>query len=892
MRLEAGTRLGPYEIQAALGAGGFGEVYKARDTRLDRTVAIKILPSTDPELKARFAREAKAVAALQHPHICTLHDIGHLDPSSHAEDTASGASREAIDYLVLEHLEGETLAARITRGPLDVREAVQIGLEIASALDKAHRAGIVHRDLKPANVMLTRSGVKLLDFGLAKLRAPAATATAQSIAATQALAVTRRGTILGTVPYMSPEQLAGEEADTAADIWAFGCVLFEMLTGRAAFEGATDATLAAAIVHVEPPPLTDLRPRAPGALDRLVRACLVKDREARWQSAADLARELTWMLDGGDSAASVQPRRRAQGYAWMALAMVFLLATVAMTVAYLRRPEPERLVLRSAMTLPANVKVYPFTGPMAISPDGRYLAFVALTEGRYLLWLRPLASLEPLAVTGTDGAFAPFWSPDSRSVGFFAQGKLKAVDLGGRTPRVICDAPGVMGTGTWSRGGVILFGVIGGGLSRVAATGGAPTRLTSPQQARGELGHLWPQFLPDGNHFIFYADSSIAEHRAVYVGAMDSSAVRRLVGVDSMAVYVPQRFLLFARGDALMAQPFDPTRLELTGEPMTVASPVWSIELGGVAMFSLSDSGTLVYGTPQHAVTRLIWVDRAGKRLGDVGEAGPYVHIALSPDERQIVFERLDVRTQSGSVWLLDPSRGVSTRLTTESDWRYKPLWSPDGRDLAFSGLHGNSFAISQRSLASGAERQLTTFGDVGEVDDWSRDGKFIVFSRNSLQTGNDVWALPLAGDAAPFPFLQTNADELSSVLSPDSRWLAYSSNESGRLEVYVRAFPSGAGKIQVSSSGGSEPQWRRDGKELYYVAADRSLMAVPVRADSAFEAAAADRLFKIDTPAFFTRRDYAVSGDGRRFLVNALVDMPQPAPFTIVENWAATLQK
>jgi len=889
MPLGPGVRLGPYEIQSALGAGGMGEVYRARDTRLDRTVAIKVFPSHvsgDPALRERFEREARTVAALNHPHICTLYDVGRQDE---------------IDFLVMEYLEGETLAARLAKGAMPIDVALRHAIEIADALDKAHRAGIVHRDVKPGNIILTKSGAKLLDFGLAKTTPAVVAASGFSIAPTMQTPVTIQGTILGTVQYMSPEQIEGQEADARTDTFAFGCVLYEMLTGRKAFEGKTQASVIGAILEREPLPISAHVPLTPPALDWVVNVCLAKDPDQRWQSAGDLVRQLKRIAEGGDSASAVPvvaPRPMPRAIAPWLVAAVAVLALIGIYVIDLRRPAATLPVVRFDVTTPPTRDATSF----AISPDGQQLVFVATAEGVSKLWLRPLNQTTARPLNGTDGAFYPFWSPDSLSIGFFADGKLKRLDLGGGAPQALANAPAGRG-GTWNRDGVILFdpdGSLGPSsiVMRVSAAGGTAMAVT--HLVAGQATHRWPQFLPDGRRFLFFSGFGTPSTSGMYFASLDGSAPSRIEGTSSAGLFAPPNTLLFLRQDALMAVAFDPQRGVISGDPALVAEPVGT-DFGVLrGAFSVSLSGVLAHravtGSPRR---QLVWMNRAGMQLGTVGppDQETLVDPELSPDGRQIAVRRA---VQGNlDLWLIDVQRGIQNRFTFDVNTDANGEWSPDGRRIVFSSNRGaTAFELFEKA-ASGASEEHSLGIKVENPQSWSPDGRFLLFAQRDATTGADLWALPMTGERKPFPVVQTRFDERGGQFSPDGRWLAYESNESGQFEIYVRPFPGSGGKWQVSSASGTQVRWRHDGKEIFYLAPDGRLMAVAI-------SVAADTqtlTVGVPVPLFQThlaagpgivagRNQYAVASDGR-FLMNVSVDDAVPAPpITIVQNWQAALKK
>jgi len=883
MTITAGTRLGPYEILAPLGAGGMGEVYRARDTRLDRTVAVKILPqavSSSPERRQRFDREARAISSLSHPYICALYDVGQKD---------------GIDFLVMEYIEGESLADRLKRGPLPLNQAMSYGIQVADALDKAHRAGIVHRDLKPANIMLTRSGAKLLDFGLAKLRGNdhEGDLTQQSNLPTEPIDITGEGTIVGTFQYMTPEQLEAGQVDARTDIFAFGAVLYEMITGRKAFTGKSRVSLIGAILKDEPPPISRIQPMIPPALDRVVETCLEKDPDERWQSAHDLMRELKWVAESASEASNRAPapvRVKNRQRAWMAATAILLLALAAasLVIAHLRQSAAGTRAVRFSIPTPNLTG----TGDdFAISPDGGRLAFSAIdSSGKQRLWVRPLDSLSAQPLPETEGAFRPFWSPDSRFIGFFAGGKLKKIDVSGGPPQTLCEAP--IGTGgTWNRDGVIVFAPGGGiGLCRVSAAGGEAAPLTTLDQPR-EISQRWPQFLPDGRHFLYL---SRQEKSGIYVGSLDSKETRRILDSDFSACYAAQGYLVFARDAALMAQQFDAGKLELTGEPLRVAEQV-GIYTYGRSPFTISDN-VLVYERGDVADSQLAWHDRAGRQIRTVGPPGRYYSIWLSPDENMVAVERAE--KGNFDIWLTDIARNTPTRFTFDPSWDLAPIWSPDGSRIVFaSGRAGVIDLYVKPASGSTSEELLLKTSNTKLPTDWSSDGKLILYVELNAKGKNDIWILPLEGDRTPRPFLQDAFNKRGARFSPDGKWIAYSSDESGQDQVYVRPYPGpGGAKYQVSPAGGNQPRWRRDGKELFYISADGKLMAAELKAGSTFEAPAAKPLFDthikvVEWVIPISRDNYAVSSDGQRFLINNFNDVSAPV-LTVVLNWTADLKR
>jgi serine/threonine protein kinase/Tol biopolymer transport system component len=874
MTISPGSRLGPYEVLSPLGAGGMGEVWKARDTRLERTVAVKVLPShmsASPEVRQRFEREAKTISQLSHAHICALYDVG----------------REGeTEYLVMELLEGETLLNRLGKGALPLEQTLRYGTEIADALDKAHRQGIVHRDLKPGNVMLTKSGVKLLDFGLAKAMAPAGPAGSLTALPTQQ-GLTQEGAILGTFQYMAPEQLEGKEADGRTDIFAFGCVLYEMATGKKAFSGASQASLISAIMQNDPPPISSLQPMTPPTLDRIVKTCIAKDPEDRWQSAHDLMSQLRWIAEGSSRAGIMAPvavrRRSRERLAWAAALIVA--AAVAWMLSLRSRP-PNAAPIRLSLPPPEQTT---FGLGSALSPDGRSLVFVGTREGKQLLWLRLLSGLEARPLSGTDGATNPFWSPDAKSIGFFADNKLKRVEVANGALKTVCDVPSVepVSGGSWSREGVMVFSPDAHSpVYRVLAAGGVPTRVTELGKTQKEGAHLWPEFLPDGRHFVFWVLGGGQD--GIAVSSLDSREKRLLIPRASRAVYAPPGFLLFVREGTLMAQPFDAARSRLSGEPLPIAERVDSY-------FSTGSNGLLAYRAGAIDARQLRWFDRSGRELAKVGKPGDYLEPALSPDGKRLAIG-VGSWTPTGDIWLLELARGGFSRFTPHPNDDVTPIWSPDGKEIAFASNSNGPFDLYKKDAGgAGGDELLVQSSDDKFPLDWSRDGKYFIYYTVDPKTKSDLWVLPMSGERKPTPFLQTEFNETNAVFSPDGRWVAYNSDESGTLEIYVRPFPPSRGKWQVSTAGGGQAAWRSDGKEMYYVSPDRKIMAVEVKPGSVFSAGLPVPLFEAPIrPEGITESHsaFVVSPDGRRFLVNTIAEEAAHVPITVVVNWTAELKK
>jgi len=880
--LMPGMRLGVFEVESFVGAGGMGEVYRARDTRLDRLVAIKVLSpdaATDPRARVRFAYEARAIARLSHPRICALHDMGHHD---------------GVDFLVMEYLDGETLAARLRRGPLPLGEAMHAAVEIGEALAAAHAQGIVHRDLKPSNVMLTKGGAKLLDFGLARLRPPAGADPSRPAGASTGTQ-TMPGLIMGTLPYMAPEQLEARDVDARADIFAFGTVLYEVITGRKAFEETSQARLISAILSSDPPAVSVLQPLTPPALDRVIRTCLAKDRDERWASVHDVLLQLEWIAHDGSAVAvpgDVIANRRRDLLAWTVAAMAVLAVAVLWGWA-LRRPTPALRTQVLSVLAPSGAALDTNEAP-AISPDGRRLVFVGYdATGKQLLYTRAFevaASAEPVA--NTDGASLPFWSPNSQSVGFFAQGMLKRVDIETRQVRTLTDAQGGRG-GTWNQDDVILFVPRPGtGVYRVSAAGGQPTSV------KIDAAVTWfPSFLPDGRHFLVFSPAPAEpENSGVFVASLDSSAAKRLVTARSRAVYATPGYLLFWREGALLAQAFDANRLEVRENPVSVANDVGLNSVTNQGLFSVSNSGTLVFFAGAVGQSELVWVDRAGRRIGEAGPRGIFNSLSLSPDATSVVYDQAEPRNRTLGLWRLDFARGVPSRLTFHPSHEMFPLWSPDGTRIAFSSLREPPPQLYELNAnGAGSEKLLlkTTFPK--NPSGWSSDGRLLFYDTVNPQTGGDIWALPLVGKPEPYPVVRTLADEHYGTPSPDGRWLAYISNETGPYEVYVEAFPATGFRQQVSTLGGFEPQWRLDGRELFYRAPDQTLMAVDVKRNqttvefSPPKALFPTRIKWMEIQA--VAHHYAAAPDGQRFLMISATDEAQSSPITVMLNWTAALK-
>ncbi|HYL85789.1 MAG TPA: protein kinase [Candidatus Angelobacter sp.] len=861
MPLNPGTKLGPYEIQSPLGAGGMGEVYRARDTRLERTVAIKILPkemSADPGRKQRFEREAKTISSLNHPHICTLHDIG---------------SQDGVDYLVMECVEGETLAKRLEKGPLPLEQVLKYGAQVADALDKAHCAGIVHRDLKPGNIMLT--------------------------AAVPTTPVTQEGTIVGTFQYMSPEQVEGKELDGRSDIFSLGAVLYEMLTGKKAFEGKSQLSVASAILEKEPEAISTLQPMTPPALDHAIRRCLAKDREERWQTARDLGLEVKWVAESGAQVrnAPTATMRRAFGPRAVILSVVALLlvAAIASLATWNLKPSPPRAVTRTMITLPPGQRLAGLDHhALALSPDGSQLAYIAIQGGTQQIYLRAMDSLEARPVPGSEGAANPFFSPDSQWLGFFAGQKLKKISISGGAAETLGDATLAHGA-SWSDHGTIAFSpATASFLQQVSEAGGAQQPLT--RLAVGEVSHRWPEFLPGGKALLFAASTSSFSwtNSQVIVQALGTGERRNLIQGATHPRYASSGHLVYAQGGNLMALPFDARRLAVTGAAVPVVENVAHSPTAGAAQYSISATGTLVYvpGGVQADQRRLVWVARNGAEQPAAAPARAYMFPRISPDGRRVAVGITEQETQ---LWLYDLAREALTRFTFEGNVSLNAAWTSDGKWIAFqSSKEGQAPNIYwQRSDGSGGLERLTTSEYPNVPMSWSPDGQLLAFMEVNPSTQRDIWILRM-GDRKAEPFLKTRFDESVPRFSPDGHWLAYTSNESGRYEIYVQPYPGPGGKWQISTEGGTEPAWNHNGRELFYRNGDK-MMAVDIAIQPSFAAGKPRMLFQgpYERTAA-TAPNYDVSPDGQRFLMLKPADTGESAPtqINVVLNWFEELKR
>ncbi len=876
-----------YRIVGKLGEGGMGTVYRATDTRLNRDVAIKVLPdalANDPAYVARFTREAQVLAALNHPNIAILHGI---------EDRA----------LVMELVPGLTLEERIAEGPIPLDEALGIARQIADALEAAHEKGIIHRDLKPANVKVTPDGVvKVLDFGLAKTSELKMNASA-TISPTLTIRATQVGVILGTAGYMSPEQAAGKPVDRRADIWAFGVVLFELLTGCRLFDGETVSHTLADVLR-SPIELGRLPKDTPPAIRNLAGRCLDRNLRDRLRDIGEARVAIQKYLADPSSGTPIQPPP-ATAYPsripWIVAACAIAVALVLGFVAYRNRIGESTAATWLSLAPPkpgASFEAFRGSGE-ALSPDGRHIVFSATVDGRVSLWLRDLDSANSRVIS--DGGTPAFWSPDGHFVGFDRAGKLWKLALAGGPPTPICDVVGFLGA-SWNRDDVILFSSSGGGLQRVPASGGTPVRVTELDKSRGEDTHRYPWFLPDGRHFLYTARAAERDKSWIFAADLASSDRKPLLQVASNAVYSPPGYLMFARGGTLMAQPFDARKLQITGQAIPIAQGVSYSSLGVSADFTVSESGVLAFLSGGATNAQLTWYDASGRQLGIVGAPGNLEVASLSPDESTVVSVRTDPQTGLADLWIhtlglhtpgLDTPGHPSlpshdTRLTFTGTNRY-PVWSPDGQRIAFASARDGVRRIYQK--ATGGTVREGVLEDSNRLpQDWSHDGRYLITATGSQtgSTGNDIWALPLFGDRKSFPVANTKYSEFFAKLSPDGKWLAYNSDETTRAEIYVVSFPDPGDKYLVSSEGGSRPAWSYDGRQLFYLSADAKMMAVEIRPGPAFHAGVPKPLF--DVRIALGNTNYAVSKDGR-FLIPSLVDHSSQ-PMTVVLNWPAILKK
>jgi eukaryotic-like serine/threonine-protein kinase len=874
-----------------------GEVYRAKDTRLDRTVAIKILPadlSSDPIRRQRFEREAKAISSLNHPNICVLHDVG---------------SQDNIDYLVMECLEGETLAKRLEKGALPIQQVLKYGMQIADALDKAHRSGVVHRDLKPGNIMVTTTGAKLLDFGLAKPMATLAS-LATLTASKRESPVTEQGTIVGTFQYMSPEQIDGKELDGRSDIFSLGAVLYEMVTAKRAFEGKSQLSVASAILEKEPTPICMINPTTPATLDHSIRRCLAKDPEERWQTARDLALELKWAADSGSHAgvpvgfASPRSSRWLLGWASAAVAVLALFGLALFFAGYKSRPKAQVQTIRTSITLPADAAFTVSSSvavAMAISPDGRLLVFKAEAKNNIpQLWVRSVDNLESRPLSGTEQAFAPFWSPDSKWIAFFSNnGMLKKVEVSGGPVETVCAAPFGRG-GTWNQDGLIVFAPnTAQPLFQVPAAGGTPIPITQIDASRLENTHRWPQFLPDGKHYLFFARGEPSA-TGVYVGKLGSGERQKVLGISTNALYAAPGYLLFGRGDTLVAQPFDATNMRIRGEATAMAHGVSFIPAANFLNFSVSQTGLLVYFSGAvEAGRQLVWYDRQGKLLSRLGSPEYSMWPQISPDGKRLAIRLLTPPAGNYDIWVYDLTRGVHTRMSFSSLTAQAPVWSPNGKQLAYAHSFQQAPGDHMYLLnpdGTGKEEALEDpiIESLGNYpSSWSPDGQVLLFEHQDKAGKFSIWALPFSGDRKPYAFVESQFNSQMGMFSPDGHWVAYASSESGTEEVYVAPFPGPGGRVQVSSGGGTQPRWRGDGQELYYLSPEPRMMAAQLTETAGdFRVGSVRTLFTVSPLGGVPGYLYDVTADGQKFIIAQDFEHASTVPLTLVTNWSAEIKK
>lgn len=898
MTIAAGTKLGRYEIRSKIGEGGMGEVYRARDEKLNRDVAIKVLPvafSQDSERLLRFEQEAQAAGSLNHPNILSVYDV---------------AMHNGSPYVVSELLEGESLRDRMVGAALPQRKAIEYALQIVHGLAAAHEKGIVHRDLKPDNLFLTRDDrVKILDFGLAKLIQSADEHKAQTDVPTRKIR-TDPGTVMGTVGYMSPEQVRGQQVDYRSDIFSFGAVLYEMLSGRSAFHRDSAVESLNAILKDDPPELTETSAKISPALDRILRLCLEKKPERRFHSAHDLGFALEAVSAPSDSSLktatlSAAPQNQTGGWmlgllriAWLGWvgAGVFLLLTLGLAWAYFARTSTsDARVMKLSILPPEKATLIAGQAP-TVSPDGTHLVFVVTdATGRTVLYVRALDALAAQPLGGTDGGTLPFWSPNGREIGFFAGGKLKKIDIAGGQPVTLADAPVPRG-GSWNQDGVIIFTPSPPApILRISAAGGAPTPINSVDVEHGEFPRWFPQFLPDGRHYLFLLfGGKKTGTRVISIGSIDSKETKTVLTTDFSAIFAKPGYLLFRREAMLMAQKFDADRLELSGDPFPVAEQIGFDGITYQILVSASDQGVLAYASLGAGKTQLVWFDREDRKLGVVGASGDYSDLSLSPDGKRLAFFRVDPDTGNADIWLMDLTSGAPSRFTFDTAVDFTPIWSPDGERIIFASLREGAPNLFQK-MANGAGQEETLYkSPLPKLpSDFSTDGRFLLCGTIDPKTRFDLSVLSIGGDHKWETFWQTPANESRAMFSPNGRWVVYESDESGKKEIYVQSFPASGAKWQLSVSGGSQPRWRRDGKELFYLGGDRKVTAVDVNTEAPTFAHGTPRaLFETRISKETAGDQYVVTSDGQRFLVNTLAEDGAYAPINVVLNWTAGLKK
>jgi len=889
-----GQVISHYKILEKLGEGGMGVVYKAEDSTLKRMVALKFLPqhvSASEADKARFMQEAQAAAALNHPNICTIYGIEEHDGQT---------------FIAMEFVDGQTL--REKKGSVSLKQAIDIGIQLADGLAVAHEKGIVHRDIKPENIMIRKDGIaQIMDFGLAKLRASGSKVTR----------LTKEGSTVGTAGYMSPEQVVGQEADHRSDIFSLGVLLYELFAGQMPFKGVHETALAYEIVNVDPAPMTTARPELDPSLDAIVLECLAKEPDERTQSAKQVSVDLKrYRRESSHSRVSritaarpvlqpselSPPAKNASSKSvsasnripWILSAVFGCIAVAAVAFHFYSIPSEVDHPVRFA--IPAPVKSS-FTGEIPrISPDGQRLAFIAGdSSGRGRIWVRPLSSMTATPLAGTEDATFPFWSPDSRNLGFFQNGKMRKIESTGGPLQTIADAGDARG-GAWGSKGIIIYAPTAtGGLMQIPEAGGSPIPITILDSARHDETHRFPEFLPDGKKFIYLSRSNTDENTGVFIGSLDSKEHKLIVAAKYQAASVPG-YLLYLRDRTLMAQPFDDGKGEFHGEAVPIAEQIVGDPSRNFSLFSASMNGTLAFisGGELSGDRQLAWFDRSGKLLEKIGNPSLLFDFSLSPDEKRVAYRRIDPQTRNNDVWILDLFRRTESRLTFRTSREDDPIWSPDANKITFdSNIDGVSNPNEKISTGAGTEVLLWKSERPCYPLDWSSDGKYILCNRDDVKTKNDIWVLPTGGEKKPFPIIQSEANEDIARFSPDVRWIAYSSDESGKEEVYVQAFPATEGKWQVSTGGGSAPLWSKDGKEIYYVGPDKQLMVVDVKTSgTSIEQGIPKRLFTMDVDLYNNPNRYAVTKDDKRFLVNISTGVSNSNPITVVLNWPSEIKK
>ena len=892
MSVAPGTQLGPYEIGSPLGAGGMGEVYRARDTKLERDVALKVLPAafaSDPERMARFRREAQVLASLNHPHIGAIYGF---------EDSGG------VHALVMELVEGSTLADRIAPDAIPLDEALQIAREIAEALEAAHERGIIHRDLKPANIKVTQDGnVKVLDFGLAKTLESQPASTDIHNSPTVTSMATLPGVILGTAAYMSPEQAKGKSVDPRTDIWAFGCVFFEMLAGKRPFEGETVPDALAAVIRAEPE-WSLLPSNTPQTIRNLLHRCLKKDPRQRLQAIGDARIAIEEVFSGASpdlpSAFEMRTAAWRRALPWSVATAAVILAALFAAKYFTREPQPSPAIV-SQIVPPPNTK-FVFTGinpgPPTLSPDGEWLVFSAVSsDGRQLLWVRPLGSAASKPLDGTDGATFPFWSADSHSLGFFANGKLNRIDVSGGPPLALCDVAIGRG-GTWGADGTILFTPnVSSPVFRIAASGGLPQQVTTLNASLNERSHRWPQFLPDNKHFLFFAPIAVVGTGGVYAGALGGGAPKLIMQNDSNAVYSLPGYLLFVRQGILMAQRFDANQLRLDGDAVPLVEHVGVNAITSRAIFAVSETGIMMYeaGNTMGDSDQLVWYDRTGKQIEAMGTPGLYLEPSVSADSNKLAISGLLGGTGNLNIWVFDLARGTKTRLTFPPFSDRQPSWAPDGKSVAFlSNRSGPPHIYVNASDGTGAPTALPEDDASEFAPRFTSDGRYLLFERLAERPNSrrEIWGVLLSGDRKAFAVIQSQYDVYAPAPSPDGKWLAYESRESGRPEICAVPFLHGTGKWEVSTAGGVQPRWRRDGRELFYISTDNKIMSAEItEQESSLLIGKVQSLFQVNPVPFAGGSNYDVTGDGKKFVVASLPASQVSQPLTVVVNWTALLK-